>query len=165
MIRRQGTPKGRLADGRSDQVRQRGGCMGCRQPLDREVAIWNGCSSPKRGERHGGHVRARAGASARFTAVGNRGLSRRKRATGNLLGIGGRLSDLMLVTGHPGARHFGRRCVLRRGYLINMHAGGSHRAPYPIQDKGDADKYAQQGRPSFHRPTLSHTSSPRVQAG
>src|SRR3546814_19721975 len=50
------------------------------------------------------------------------------------------------------------RRVLHRGHLVDMYAGACHRAHCRIQDRGDADKYAQHGWTSFHRPTLSQAS-------
>lgn len=145
-------------------MRERGGYMGQRHPLNRRGAIWDGHSLLKGRERHCGHVRAGTGASARFAAVWSGGLFRRKRVTGDLLWVAGRLSVRMLVTGHDGSLHLGRR-MLQHWHPIDVHAGGGHRAPYPIEDKSEADEYTQQGRPDFHRITLSHASPCRVEAG
>ena len=118
-----------------------------------EVTAWNGLRRRERGQGDLGDVRTSAGAEPGLaTIVGWRLFVRR--ACIPLSGA------LLIVAGNPGAR--GHADLLRRGCLLDMHAGRSHRTANPVEHEGDTEKQAKEDQRRQHRVTLSHAPTSRV---
>src|SRR3546814_3477980 len=67
---------------------------------------------------------------------------------------------LLIVAGNPGAR--GHADLLRRGCLLDMHAGRSHRTANPVEHEGDTEKQAKEDQRRQHRVTLSHAPTSKI---